>query len=223
MLPGFPRPDACRMQEVLKELAEEWVGGGKEWPTGLAGLDNRLLAAAAEDARLLLQEVLRVFGRRAPGQHVHAIKKRNMLTACGWIEVSRAYCRPLRRLGQGAASRAAHGAASSAFPLDAATGLVKGATPAARDRVARCAALCGSFAEGRQMLAHLTPVRIATATLRAMALRAGQKALDRQENPPPDIRRTSRGASRPAPPRPSALANPAAVAYTMPHGTVKYP
>ena len=38
------------------------------------------------------------------------------------------------------------------------------------------------------MLAHLTPVRIATTTLRAMALRAGQKALDRQENPPPDIR-----------------------------------
>ena len=38
------------------------------------------------------------------------------------------------------------------------------------------------------MLVRLTPMRIATSTLRAMALRVGQKALIRQENPVPDIR-----------------------------------
>ena len=38
------------------------------------------------------------------------------------------------------------------------------------------------------MLVRLTPLQIATSTLRAMALRVGQKALTRQENPVPDIR-----------------------------------
>ncbi len=38
------------------------------------------------------------------------------------------------------------------------------------------------------MLSRLTPLKIATSTLRTIALRAGQKALDRQENPVLDIR-----------------------------------
>ena len=135
----------------------------------------------------MLEAVLQRFGRYAPGRRVHDFRKRNMLTACGWIGVGRAYCRPLLRIPK-LPHRKDRAPVSCAFPLDAALGLEQGATPAARDAVARCAARCGSLAEARGMLAHLTPIQIATATLRAMALRTGQKALDRQENPPSDIR-----------------------------------
>lgn len=38
------------------------------------------------------------------------------------------------------------------------------------------------------MLARLTPMRICTSTLRAMAFQAGQRALDAQKQPAPDIR-----------------------------------
>ena len=170
----------------MRNLATECMTGSM-LPSSLADLDCRLLAAAAEDVRRLLQAVLGLFGRYAPGRRVHDCRKRNMLTACGWIEVARAYCRPCRHI-PGLADSKNPAPMPCGFPLDKALGLEKGATPAARDAVARCAALCGSMAEARGMLAHLTPVRIATATLRAMALRTGQKVLDRQENPSPDIR-----------------------------------
>ena len=176
----------CRVEQVLQDLEAECVGA-EELPASLPDIDRRLLEAAAEDVRQLLQAVLQVFGRYATGWRVHDFRKRNMLTACGWIEVERAYCRPRPHNPD-----SAHGndwdSTACAFPLDAALKLEKGATPAARDAVARCAALCGSLAEARGMLAHLTPVRIATTTLRAIALRTGQKLLDRQENPSPDIR-----------------------------------
>lgn len=174
------------METVLQNLAAE-CELRKVLPSGLADLDRRLLAAAAEDTRQLLEAVLQRFGLYTPGRCVHDRRKRNMLTACGWIEVVRAYCRPRLQIPK-LPHRKDRAPVSCAFPLDAALGLEKGATPAARDAVARCAALCGSLAEARGMLAHLTPVRIATATLRVMALRIGQKALDRQENPPSDIR-----------------------------------
>ena len=171
---------------MLQELTAACVEG-EVLPPSLAHLDRRLLAAAAEDTRELLQGVLRRFGRYAPGRRVHDGRKRNILTACGWIEVVRAYCRPHRHIHRSTPKKG-DAPEPCAFPLDAAVGLEQGATPAARDAAARCAALCGSLAEARGMLAHLTPVRIATTTLRAMALRAGQKVLDRQENPSPDIR-----------------------------------
>jgi len=100
-----------------------------------------------------------------------------MLTACGWIRVRRAYSPP----------KTCNGSETS-FALDTAIGLAHGATPAARDCAVRCAALCGSFAEGRDMLSRLTAVKIATSTLRTMALRAGEQLLARQEDPPKDIR-----------------------------------
>ena len=174
------------MEEVLRTLTAE-CATGQALPPGLAGLDRRLLEAAAEDTRQLLQAVLRRFGQHAPGQRVHDCRQRNMLTACGWVEVVRTYCRSSRHVRR-PAHRKGRAPVLCGFPLDAAIELEQGATPAARDVVARCAALCGSLAEARGMLAHLTPVRIATATLRAMALRAGQKALNRQEQPPSDIR-----------------------------------
>lgn len=174
------------MEDVLQKLTAE-CELAKALPSGLADLDRRLLAAAAEDTRRLLESVLQRLGRYSPGRRVHDYRKRNMLTACGWIEVGRTYCRPRLQIPK-LPYRKARASVRGIFPLDAALGLEQGATPAARDAVARCAALCGSLAEARGMLAHLTPVQIATATLRAMALRTGQKALDRQENPPSDIR-----------------------------------
>ena len=182
----MPLPETGQVEDVLRDLAAG-CAAGQVLPLGLADLDRRLLAAAAEDTRRLLQAVLQRFGRYAHGGRVHDCRKRNLLTVCGWIEVVRAYCRS-RRYGRRPTPKKAGAPEPCAFPLDAAVGLVHGATPAARDAAARCAALCGSLMEARGMLAHLTPVRIATTTLRAMALRAGQRALDRQENPPPDIR-----------------------------------
>jgi hypothetical protein len=139
---------------------------------------------------------------------VHDGRKRNMLTAAGWVEVVRAHCWPRRPIGSPTHNKE-QAPQPCAFPLDAAVGLEQGATPAARDAVTRCAALCGSLAEARGMLAHLTPVRIATATLRAMALRVGQKALERQEHPPTDIR------PPPPPPAPGDTHRVFPVARTM--------
>ena len=169
---------------MLRALALECVEGAI-LPSGLEGLDQRLLNAAVEDSRQLLQSLLCQFGERSPEQPAHDRRRRNMLTACGWIEVSRAYC-PIP--GVKNHGKRPKSAAKSVFPLDAAIKLEHGATPAARDAVARCAVLCGSFAEGRDMLKRLTPLEIATSTMRGMALRAGQKALARQENPLRDIR-----------------------------------
>lgn len=172
-MPPLPRPQTCRVDEVLRDLAAA-ARVEKGLPSRLAGLDQRLLHAAVEDTRQLLQAVLFRFGARVGQCVAHDRRRRNMLTACGWIEVRRVYC---------------PGTAESAvFPLDRALGLEHGATPAARDAIVRCATLCGSFAEGRSMLLRLTPIRIAIATVRAITLRVGQKTLARQNHPVPDIR-----------------------------------
>ena len=184
----LPRPETTRVEDVLKDVAAECTGGEILPPPCLANLDRRLLDAAAEDARRLLQAVLQHFGRRAPGRQRHDCRKRNMLTAWGWVEVARAYCRPLRHIHKPTHRKNGSESESSVFPLDAIIGLDHGTTPATRDAVTRCAALCGSLAEARGMLSHLTPVRISTTTVRAIAFRSGQKVLDRQENPQPDIR-----------------------------------
>jgi len=200
MLPVLPRPETFRVQEVLLDLARD-CAQEKRLPSALAGLDQRLLNAAIEDARQLLQALLCSFGEHAPEHSVHDCRRRNMLTACGWVEVSRVYCPPrIRR------HKSPPGQAVCAFPLDRSLALEHGATPAARDAVARCAALCGSFAEGREMLVRLTPLSISTSTLRAMALRAGQKALNRQENPVLDLR----------PPKPGPLATTSRQVFPTP-------
>lgn len=206
-VPMLPLPETRQVEDVLQNLAAE-CAHSNVLPPSLADLDRRLLSAAAEDTRRLLQAVLQRFGRYAPGRRMHDCRKRNMLTACGWIEVARAYCRPRRHIAA-LAHRKDRTPTPCVFPLDAALGLERGATPAARDSVARCAALCGSLAEARGMLAHLTPIRIATATLRTMALRTGQKALDLQENPPLDIRPPQ------APPAPGDTRRVFPVARTM--------
>jgi len=181
----LPLPETSRVEDVLKDV-EAMCATGEVLPPRLAHLDRRLLEASAEDARRLLQAVLQLFGRYAPGRKIHDWRNRNMLTACGWIAVTRAYCRPLPSVHS--AHRNGRESEPYVFPLDAVIGLDHGATLAARDAVARCAALCGSMAEARGMLSHLTPVKIATTTVRAMALRSGQTVLDRQENPQSDIR-----------------------------------
>ena len=168
----MPRPETCSVDTVLRDLAAA-CRADKGLPQMLRGLDQRLLHAAIEDARRLLQAVLCRCARRGSAHQAHDRRRRNMLTACGWIAVERNYC-PSNH--------------ETAFPLDAVIGLEQGATPAARDAVVRCATLGGSFAEGRGLLVSLTPIRIATATVRAMTLRVGQKMLDRQNHPSQDIR-----------------------------------
>lgn len=171
-MPALPRPKTCCVDAVLRDLAAA-ARVEKALPQSLRGLDQRLLNAAREDVRNLLQAVLCRWGRRFGTPPVHDRRRRNMLTACGWIEVERNYC------------PSEYG---PSFPLDAVLGIEQGATPAARDAVVRCATLGGSFAEGRGLLVSLTPIRIATATVRTMTLRVGQKTLDRQNHPPQDIR-----------------------------------
>jgi len=165
---------------VLRDLAAA-CRSENGLPQALRGLDQRLLHAAIDDARRLLQAVLCRCARRDGTRPAHDRRRRNMLTACGWIAVERNYC-PSNH--------------ETAFPLDAVLGLEQGATPAARDAVVRCATLGGSFAEGRGLLVSLTPIRIATATVRAITLRVGQKTLDLQNHPPQDIRQPE------PPPRP---------------------
>jgi hypothetical protein len=176
----LPHPETCSINAVLRDLAAA-CRSENGLPQALRGLDQRLLHAAIDDARRLLQAVLCRCARRDGTRPAHDRRRRNMLTACGWIAVERNYC-PSNH--------------ETAFPLDAVLGLEQGATPAARDAVVRCATLGGSFAEGRGLLVSLTPIRIATATVRAITLRVGQKTLDLQNHPPQDIRQPE------PPPRP---------------------
>lgn len=96
---------------------------------------------------------------------------RQILTCFGWIPVRCAYVR---------------NAGSSA--VLAAFGVAARSTAAARDWAIRCAALCGSFAEGRDMLKRLTGMDISVSKLRAMALVYGEQCLRAQKEATRDVR-----------------------------------
>jgi hypothetical protein len=67
-------------------------------------------------------------------------------------------------------------------------GVVTRSTTAARDQVVRCAALCGSFAEGRDLLHRLTGMAVSISKLRAMALAYGEDCLLAQAAAVTDVR-----------------------------------
>jgi hypothetical protein len=160
----------ANVEEVLRE-AEASPLDGQGFPAALKGLDARLAAAAVLDMRALLSAVLSLFAcRRVAG--AHGYRTRLLLTCFGWIAVRFAYVRK-----------------SGAPALFAALGAsADRCTAAARDLVVRCAALCGSFAEGRGLLKRLTGMDLSVSKARAVALAFGAECLRRQDAAAPDVR-----------------------------------
>ena len=120
--------------------------------------------------RTLLSQILSHLGGRKTAQ-AHGYRVRQILTCLGWVSVRYAYVR--------------HASASA---LLEALGVAARSTVAARDAVVRCAALCGSFAEGRGMLRRLSGIDISISKLRAMALAYGEHCLRTQQEATPDVR-----------------------------------
>lgn len=122
------------------------------------------------DMRTLISEVLSHFGGRKTAG-AHGYRARQILTCFGWVAVRYAYVRQ-----------------ASASTLLSALGVVARSTAAARDWGVRCAALCGSFAEGGDMLRRLTGMNVSVSKLRTMALEYGERCLQAQEEAAPDVR-----------------------------------
>jgi hypothetical protein len=133
-------------------------------------LDGKLADAAVRDLRALLSAVLSRLGSRQTAK-AHGYRTRQLLTCLGWVPVRFAYVR-----------KASAGAFLNAF------GITAKSTAAARDRIVRCAVLCGSFAEGRGMLRRLTGIQISISKIRALALDFGDQCLHRQDQAIPDVR-----------------------------------
>lgn len=172
-----PRPAFVHIEAVLRAI-ESGPVDAEGFPVHLKDLDEHLAVAAVRDLRALLAEVLSRFGGRKTAG-AHAYRTRQVLTSFGWIPVRVAYIRK---------------AGTAAFLT--ALGVTARCTAAARDRVVRCAVLCGSFAEGRGMLERLTGIHISVSKVRALALAYGEQCLRWQEQALPDVRsypaRTSR-------------------------------
>lgn len=143
-------------------------------PAEIKDLDRKLTEAAVCDVRSVLSAVLSHLGENSTSG-AHSYRTNQVLTCVGWISVRCAYVR---------------GVGTSA--LFTALGLIGKATAAARDRTIRCAALCGSFAEGVGMLKKLCCVDISTSKLRNLALQYGQECLNEQQTPIADIRSYSK-------------------------------
>jgi len=133
-------------------------------------LDVKLADAAVCDMRVLLAAVLSCLGGRQTAK-AHGYRTRQILTCFGWIPVRFAY---IRKAG--------------AVAFLKALGITARSTAAARDRIVRCAALCGSFVEGRGMVSRLTGIHISVSKVRAMALAYGEQCLQELEHAMPDVR-----------------------------------
>jgi len=140
------------------------------FPVALKDLDRNLADAAGRDMRTLMAALLSRFGGRKTAE-AHGYRVRQILTCFGWVPVRYAY---VRQAGASALLRA--------------LGVATRSTAAARDWVIRCAVLCGSFAEGRDMLKRLTGMNVSVSKLRAMALEYGETCLRTQEAAAPDVR-----------------------------------
>ncbi|MEK7995473.1 MAG: hypothetical protein AAB403_16860 [Planctomycetota bacterium] len=140
------------------------------FPVALNNLDRTLAGAVQRDMRLLLSGVLTRIGS-LPTKAAHGYRVRQILTCFGWIPVRYAYIRQ---------------ATESAFL--AALGVVARTTDAARDRVVRSAAWCGSFAEGCQFLRQLTGMTLSISKLRTLTLAFGDTCLQAQAAARQDVR-----------------------------------
>jgi hypothetical protein len=157
------------IESVLRGLE---TGDVDEWglPAGLQGIDRKLAKAMLLDARALLAALLSWFGG-LPTPGAHGYRVRQILTCLGWVGVKYAYVRK-----------------AGSSPLLEALGATQRCTQAAREAVARCAALCGSFAEGCRMLAFLAGMQLGTSKFRAMALEYGEQCLRAQDEAVQDVR-----------------------------------
>ena len=143
---------------------------GEGFPVVLKDMDRDLAAAAGRDMRVLMSAVLSHFGGQKTAE-AHGYRVRQILTCFGWIPVRYAYVRK-----------------ATASALLRALGVATRSTAAARDWGIRCAALCGSFAEGRDMLRRLTGMDVSVSKLRTLALEYGEHCLRIQEAAAPDVR-----------------------------------
>ncbi len=165
----LPRPAFENIESVLRSV-ENGPQNADGLPAGLKDLDRDLARAALLDVRVLLAGVLSALGsRRTAG--AHGYRTRQVLTCVGWVAVHYAYIR---------------GTGSSV--LLTALGAAGRSTAAARDRAVRCAALCGSFAEGRNMLARLCGIAISVSKLRELTLEHGEQCLRDQDIAAADVR-----------------------------------
>jgi hypothetical protein len=140
------------------------------FPVALKDLDGNLADAAVRDMRVLLAAILSRLGGRKTAK-AHAYRIRQILTCFGWVPVRFAYIRQ-----------------AGTSTLLSALGVTAKSTAAARDRIVHCAALCGSFAEGRGMLRRLTGMHVSVSKVREMALAYGDQCLRAQDEAPPDVR-----------------------------------
>ena len=169
MIRRLPRPALVNIEAVLRAV-ETGPVDDEGFPVALKDLDGNLADAAVRDMRVLLAAILSRLGGRQTAQ-AHAYRTRQILTCLGWIPVRFAYIRK---------------AGTTAFLT--ALGVTARSTAAARDRVVRCAALCGSFAEGCGMLRRLTGIHICVSKVRALALAYGEQCLQMQEQASSDVR-----------------------------------
>jgi hypothetical protein len=140
------------------------------FPIALKGLDLALAGAVARDMRALLSATLSHFAGRKTAQ-AHGYRVRELLTCFGWVSVRYAYSR-----------------GATTYASLKAIGISARSTLAARDWIVRCAALCGSFTEGRAMLRSLTGMTVSVSKLRTMALEYGEQCLKAQDKAPVDVR-----------------------------------
>lgn len=159
----------ANIEALLREL-EQGPTDEAGFPLALKDLDRTMAEAAHRDMRTLLAAVLSCIGRRRTVA-AHGYRVRQLLTCFGWISVRYAYVR-----------KASTGAFLNAL------GVVDRSTTGACDRVVRCAALCGSFAEGRDLLHRLTGMAVSISKLRAMALAYGEDCLQAQTAAATDVR-----------------------------------
>lgn len=165
----IPRPSQENIEAVLQAIESSSVDE-EGFPLELKNFDEKLAEAVGRDMRALISAVLSHFGsiKTAAG---HGFRTRQILTCFGWVPVRYAYVRQ---------------ASSSA--LLSAIGVVNRSTTAARDWVVLCAALCGSFTEGRAMIRRLTSMNVSVSKLREMALSFGDQCLLAQEKADRDVR-----------------------------------
>ena len=165
----LPRPAFENIEAVLRAI-ETGELDGEGFPVALKELDSHFADAMVRDLRTLIAAVLSHFGGQKTAK-AHGYRVRQLLTCFGWIPVRYAYVRQ-----------------ASASGLLKALGVVGRSTAAARDWGVRCAALCGSFAEGRNLLRRLTGMDLSVSKLRGMALEFGEHCLRTQEEAVRDVR-----------------------------------
>jgi len=169
----LPQPKFLNLHAVIAEL-QDAPRDANGFPKDLNTLERRILNALRDDIAAWLPSLFERLAKRAwpkaRGNAPHSRRSTLILTLFGWLRVAEPY-----RPNQPSALRAA-------------LGVEHKTTPAARDAIARCGALGGSFNEARDSLAQLAGLETNTSKVRSITLAEGQKAYEKAQKPLPDIR-----------------------------------